>query len=108
HPYKRHTEGGRWTKHTLQHYLSQGLRFGVVASSDDHLGYPGAYREGLAVVKATELSREAIFDALRNRRTYAVTGDRIDLDFHLNGRIMGQEMPYTRSRRLDVAVRGWD
>ncbi|MCC7340438.1 MAG: DUF3604 domain-containing protein [Bryobacterales bacterium] len=107
-PYKRHTEGGRWTRHTLQHYLSQGMRFGVVASTDDHLGYPGAYREGLAVVKTTELTREAIFDALRNRRTYAVTGDRIDLDFHLNGRIMGQELPYARTRSLAVEVRGWD
>lgn len=108
HPYKRHTEGGRWTKHTLHHYLAQGMRFGVVASTDDHLGYPGAYREGLAVVKTTELTRDAIFDALRNRRTYAVTGDRIDLDFHLNGRIMGQELPYSRQRSLEVDVRGWD
>lgn len=107
-PYKRHTEGGRWTRHTLHHYLAQGMRFGVVASTDDHLGYPGAYREGLAVVKTTELTREAIFDALRNRRTYAVTGDRIDLDFHLNGRIMGQELPYARTRSLAVEVRGWD
>lgn len=108
HPYKRHTEGGRWTRHTLQHYLKEGHRFGVIASTDDHLGYPGAYREGLAVVKATELSREAIFDALRNRRTYAVTGDRIGLDFSLNGSIMGQELPYTRERTLEIAVSGWD
>ena len=107
-PYKRHTEGGRWTRHTLQHYLSQGLRFGVVASTDDHLGYPGAYREGLAAVKVRELTREAIFDALRNRRCYAVTGDRIELDFFLNGRIMGRETPFSAKRRLEVSVRGWD
>ncbi len=106
--YKRHSEGGRWTRNTFQSYLAQGHRLGVIASTDDHLGYPGAYREGLAVVKATELTRDAIFDALRHRRTYAVTGDRIDLDFSLNGRIMGQEMPYTRQRELQVAVRGWD
>ncbi|MCP5118952.1 MAG: DUF3604 domain-containing protein, partial [bacterium] len=108
HPYKRHTEGGRWTRHTLQHYLQQGHRLGVIASTDDHLGYPGAYREGLAVVKATELSRDAIFDAVRQRRTYAVTGDRIDLDFFLNGKIMGQELPYARNRSMEVSVRGWD
>ncbi len=107
-PYKRHTEGGRWTRHTLQHYLAQGHRLGVIASSDDHLGFPGAYREGLAAVKATALTREAIFDALRNRRTYAVTGDRIDLDFTLNGSMMGQELAYSRERRMQVDVRGWD
>ena len=108
HPYKRHTEGGRWTRHTLQHYLSEGHRFGVVASTDDHLGYPGGYREGLAVVKARENTREAIFDALRNRRTYGVTGDRIELDFSVNGAMMGSELPYARKREIRASVRGWD
>jgi len=107
-PYKRHTEGGRWTRHTLQHYLKTGHRLGVIASTDDHLGYPGAYREGIAAVKATELTRKAIFDAIRHRRTYAVTGDRIGLDFACNGSIMGSELPFTRERTLDIGVRGWD
>lgn len=107
-PYIRHTEGGRWTRNTIHHFLAEGHRLGVIASTDDHLGYPGAYREGLAAVLATELTREAIFDALRNRRTYAVSGDRIRLDFRLNGQLMGQELPYTRDRQLDVAVTGWD
>ena len=108
HPYKRHTEGGRWTKHTLQHYLEEGHRLGVVASSDDHLGYPGGYREGLAAVQVPELSRAAIFEALRNRRTYAVTGDRIELEFSVNGAPMGSELPYARRRAIRVGVRGWD
>ena len=107
-PYIRHTEGGRWTRNTLQHFLANGHRLGVIASTDDHLGYPGAYREGLTAVLATELTREKIFDALRNRRTYAVTGDRIGMDFRLNGRLMGQEMPYMRERELAVTVTGWD
>jgi len=107
-PYKRHTEGGRWTRHTYQQYLEHGHRLGAIASTDDHLGYPGAYREGLAAVKATELTREAIFEALRARRTYAVTGDRIGLDFFLNGQIMGRELPYAPRRRIEVGVRAWD
>lgn len=107
-PYKRHTEGGRWTKHTLQYYLNQGYRLGVVASTDDHLGYPGGYREGLAAIKATELTRDALFDSLRNRRCYAVSGDRIELDFHLNEQMMGQELPFTDERELKVKVQGWD
>jgi hypothetical protein len=107
-PYVRHTEGGRWTKNTLQYLLAQGHRVGVIASTDDHLGYPGGYREGLAAIKATDLTREAIFDAIRRRRTYAVTGDRIALDFTLNGRVMGQEIPYVRERELRISVSGWD
>ncbi len=107
-PYIRHTEGGRWTQNTIHHFLAQGHRFGVIASTDDHLGFPGAYREGLAAVLATELTREAIFDAIRNRRTYALTGDRIAVDFTLNGRLMGSELPYTQKRELAVTVTGWD
>jgi hypothetical protein len=107
-PYIRHTEGGRWTRNTLERFLEAGHRPGVVAGTDDHLGYPGAYREGLAAVLAARLDRESIFDALRNRRTYALTGDRIGLDFRLNRRLMGQELPYARQRELAVAVTGWD
>lgn len=108
HPYIRHTEGGRWTKNTLQWFLAQGHRVGVVASTDDHLGYPGAHGEGLAAVLATELTRDAIFEALRARRTYALTGDRIELRFSINGRIMGSELPHTPERTIDVEVAGWD
>ena len=60
------------------------------------------------MVKAHELSREAIFDALRNRRTYAVTGDRIEVDFSVNGAMMGSELPYSRNREIRASVRGWD
>jgi hypothetical protein len=107
-PYIRHTEGGRWTKNTLQYWLDQGHRMGVLASSDDHLGYPGAYHQGLAAVWTEELTRESIFDALWNRRTYGVTGDRIGLNVTLNGKMMGKELEYTRQRELNVDVTGWD
>jgi hypothetical protein len=107
-PYIRHTEGGRWTQNTLHHFLAQGHQLGVIASTDDHLGFPGAYREGLAAVIAPELTRESIFDAIRDRRTYAVTGDRIAVDFQVNGQLMGRELPYTRRRELSVNVTGWD
>lgn len=107
-PYIRHSPGGRWTKNTLEYRLSKGDRMGIVASTDDHLGKPGAYSQGLAVVWAKELSREAIFDAFWNRRTYAVTGDRIELDFRINGHLMGQELSYSKQRNIDVSVSGWD
>lgn len=107
-PYIRHTEGGRWTRNTLQYWLDQGHRMGVLASSDDHLGYPGAYHQGLAAVWAEELTREALFDAFWNRRTYGVTGDRIGLSFTLNGASMGRELDYVPEREVAVDVTGWD
>ena len=107
-PFLRHTEPGRWTKNTLQYQWAQGQRFGVIASTDDHLGYPGGWGEGLAAVVAPDLSRQSIMAALFDRRVYAVTGDRISLWFSINGRMMGRELPYVRERSIRVAVTGWD
>jgi len=107
-PYKRHTLGGRWTQNTMQWYLAEGRRFGVVASTDDHLGYPGGYRQGLAAIQAKDLTRESLFEAMRERRTYAVTGDRIELDVQVNGRPMGSELANVERRRVAVEVTGWD
>jgi hypothetical protein len=72
----------------LHDALSLGLRPGVVANSDDHKGrpgasYPGASRfgsyGGLTCFLSRELTREGIFESLRNRRHYATTGTRLFL-----------------------------
>lgn len=107
-PMLRHSMGGRSTANTIQPQLRTGLRFGFVASSDDHRGYPGAYGEGVVGIWAEELTRSGVFEALRARRTYAATGDRITLDVKLNGRPMGSDVPAVRDRQLDVRVEGQD
>jgi len=106
--YIRHSMGGRWTPNTLQAVLESGHRVGVLASTDDHLGYPGAYGEGLAAIVADELTRESLFAALKKRRCYGVTGDRIRLHFRLNGRFMGEEIPFAGKRDIRIAVTAWD
>ena len=40
-------------------------------------------------VLAPELTRQALWEAMRQRRVYATTGTRILLDFTLNGALMG-------------------
>ncbi len=80
----------------------------MIASSDDHLGYPGAYGEGLAGVGAEELSREAVLEAIWKRRTIAATGDRIRLQATLNGEWMGSEIPFAKDRRIEVEAEGKD
>ena len=103
-----HSNGGRVTSNTVEWQLERGLRFGFVASTDDHFGYPGAYGEGVAGVWAEELSPRGIFEALRARRTVAATGDRIQLAFRVNGRPMGSELRFVRRRVFDVAVQAPD
>ncbi len=107
-PYLRHSMSGRSTANTIQPQLAKGLRFGFVASSDDHRGYPGAYGEGVVGVWARDLSSAGLFEALRARRTYAATGDRIAVDFQINGHPMGSELPATVDRQINVSVEGQD
>ncbi len=80
------------------------LRLGLIAGSDSHMSRPGLYLEesrqghalqyeqpGITGVWAVDFTREAIFDGIRNRRTYGVTGTLVDLKFTVNGFIMGSE-----------------
>jgi hypothetical protein len=102
--YITHSQGGRWTANTVGPQLAKGTRFGFVASSDDHLGYPGAYGEGVLGVWANDLGAPSLFEAIRARRTYATSGERIALEFTLNGQPMGAEMPFASEREIDVRV----
>ena len=73
----------------LHDAFEQGFRVGVVCHSDDHKGRPGATRPGASSFGAIggltcyfmpELTRDALFEALRHRRHYGTTGARIFLD----------------------------
>jgi hypothetical protein len=107
-PMIRHSNGGRSTSNTILPQLTTGKRFGFVASSDNHRGYPGAYGEGVVGVWAEALTPAALINAVRERRTYAATGDRIVLEFSVNGRPMGSQLPATDDRQIDVRVEGQD
>jgi hypothetical protein len=75
----------------LHDAFEKGFRVGVVCHSDDHKGRPGATRPGASTFGAVggltcyfmpELTRDALFEALRTRRHYGTTGPRIFLDLH--------------------------
>lgn len=87
---------------------------GVMCNSDGHKGRPGAegpgagdfgIAGGLTCVLARELSRAAVWEALRNRRCYGTTGARIDLDFSFEGQPMGSVID-SRGGILSASVHG--
>ncbi len=74
--------------------LDRGYRLGFLGSSDGHDGHPGlghlaSTSGGLAAILAEELTREAVYEALRARRVYATSGPRILLRVSLGGHRMG-------------------
>jgi hypothetical protein len=91
-----------------QSALDRGLHLGAIASTDNWQNMPGSWGQGLMGCQATELTRDGLWEAFRNRRVYAVTGDRIDLDFSCNEAPMGSILGPARDRRIEVRVAGWD
>lgn len=96
-------------------YLDQGHQVGFTAASDNHLSQPGysaplgrslAQQGGLGAILASEKTTDGIFDAMKNLQSYATTGERIILDFSVNGVPMGQRAKYAESRQLQGKVIG--
>jgi hypothetical protein len=103
-----HSMGGRETANTVRAALARGLRFGFVGSSDDHAGFPGAYGEGLMAALCEDLSRASIIEAIRSRRVYALTGDRFEVDFTVEGSPMGSSIEAGAQVEVAYAVAGRD
>ncbi len=79
--------------------LNRGLRLGFIGGTDTHTTFPGwddltgprhiDRLPGLTAVRAAELTRRNIFGAIRLRRCYAASGERILLDATVAGAPMG-------------------
>ncbi len=101
----------------LTESLELGHVVGVVANSDGHKGRPGASYPGesyfgcyggLTCLYASELTRDGIFEALRDRRCYGTSGERIIVRFSGSGLFMGQMGPPadTSSLRFHATIHG--
>lgn len=87
-----HNMGPRDTRNTVYEGIKKGKKFGFIGSTDHHAGFPGSYGDGMVAVLAEEKTRESIFEGLKARRTYAVTGDKIECFFTINEAPMGAEI----------------
>ena len=106
----------------VQKALALGWRVGFTGGGDDHSGHWGSefcfgwgktsYKQGLMSVEAGEQTREALFEAMYNRRVVATTGSRMLLTYVLCGKPMGSELSLkdspelTSSRKLSVTFHG--
>jgi len=89
--------------------FAMGHRCGVVCNSDGHKGRPGASYPGTAQFGAyggltcfltDDLSRQGIFDCLRQRRHYATTGCRLHMDVDITFN--------AKAKRFDKDPAAWD
>jgi hypothetical protein len=78
----------------------KGMHIGTIASSDHwstHISYALVYTE--------QPTRDAIFDAIKRRRTYGAT-DNIVLDYRMGDHFMGEEFTSAKIPQLQVRVIG--
>ena len=110
-------------------FLERGHRVGVVASTDNHSGNagygvrrrsvvrgqdgavfsrfsPAERGTALVAVHAGALTRDAVFQGIYHRRTYATTGERIAVRFDVAGAPMGSEVRVSGPVSLSAAVVG--
>jgi hypothetical protein len=95
-------DSGEHPEGFVQRALAMGRKLGFTGGGDDHDGHPGDpvatgaepfhHRDGLMAVWAPELTREAIFQGMYDRRTYATTGARIVGLFSVADQPMGGEL----------------
>ena len=101
----------------------RGYKMGIYASSDAHVYMMGSlmpdpemyqkdfnhrYGTALMAVYASDLTREGVFDGMKNRRTYGTTGERILLEFSIDGNQMGSEYLESGQPEIVVTVGGTD
>jgi len=116
-PFPIRSHGGEKEGQHVVDALERGYRFGFVGGGDIHDGRPGdelhnlqrepeqyrlLRRQGIMGAWAPELTRAAVFEALRQRRVFATTNVRMLLRFAINGNPMGSEIRARGSRNLLV------
>ena len=86
----------------LERAILNGYKFGFVANSDDHMCRPGLSKPGLTnygtiggltCILSKDKTRNSIWEALKNRRCYATTGQRSYCDMTLNNYDIGSDIP---------------
>ncbi|HDS31073.1 MAG TPA: DUF3604 domain-containing protein [Firmicutes bacterium] len=89
----------------LSGLVKEGLRYGLIAGTDTHMSRPASVlresrqkdaieyaQPGITGVWATSHTREGIYNGIKNRHTYGMTGTKLMLMFSVNNRIMGNEI----------------
>lgn len=122
----QHCNGEMRGRHVVD-ALKMGYRFGFVGGGDIHDGRPGdqlhnesyppsvtrSWPAGYTAVLAPALTRDTVFDAIKNRQTYATTQSRIYLDVNFSKAKEGRALDVTAAseegiREAAIVLNGKD
>lgn len=97
-----HSMGPLQHRGTAAYGLGSGHRFGFIGNTDHHSAHPGSYGHGATGVWARDRSREAIWEAIYARRTWANTGELTRLWVTVDGTAMGGTVAAASEHRLEI------
>ncbi len=84
--------------------LDKGWHVAPTNNQDNHKGNWGDSNTARSVVLATELSEEAIYDAMKNYRVYATEDNDLSILYALNGNAMGSILGDQESVNITVSI----
>lgn len=85
--------------------LDAGWELGIAGGQDDHDKNWGALKHAVTGVWTTALTRDAIYDAYLNRRTYATEDRNLSLSFKIDGNEMGSRLPVPMAGNAEAVIR---
>lgn len=104
-PREINLERHRTTKHKrafINYALKEKkIRMGFIASGDHN-----SMGVGVAALWVKELTRDGILDALKSRRCFATTGDKMIIDFRINGSIADITVNSEKAPALQMKIKG--
>jgi len=83
--------------------LDYGWRLGATNNSDTHRPNWGDATPHRTGIVASELTKRALFDAMRARRTFATEDSNYEIYFKANGYWMGSELPNTGEILFEIS-----
>ena len=96
-------EGGFW-----QDALKRGAKMGCIGASDNHQRGCADAKKSIFAAKTGVLAEEntlsSIFSALKARRCYGLIGQKMKIDFRINGHYMGEEISDCGDRSIFLNV----
>lgn len=96
--------------------LNRGMKLGFIAGTDSHATMPAGggvepshldRLPGLTAVHCPELTRQAVFDAIRRRQCYAASLERILMQGSIAGHTFGEELSFAERPtplKIDMVV----
>ncbi|MDY3362136.1 MAG: CehA/McbA family metallohydrolase [Clostridium celatum] len=88
--------------------LDKGWHVSPTNNQDNHKGKWGNANTARTVVEASELTREAIYEAISERRTYATEDENLRISYTVNGNPMGSILDDTGSLEFNISVEDID